>query len=325
MYDVFRSAAGESAITLADIVRPVSENLDLAPADILLSAIPDMLAGRPGRENVLARAIDSLGDRYDYVIVDSSPSVGLLTFNVLKACTEALVPMDPSFFSLHGIGKLLETFAMLEEETGHRISPRVLVTLYTGRSPFVRAVVEEVHRHLEGRHYQTTIRQSVKLAEAASHGVPITRYATQSVGYQDFAALADEVLRQEPAAAGGAPRRRAAAPAVTPEGVLFTVEAPEAAQVQLAGDFNEWQPADHEMEPADGVWQKLVRLAPGRYRYRYVIGGEWRNDPENAAVEPSPFGGYDSVLVLEEAQPASPPAPEPVVPQPSEAHLSGTA
>lgn len=302
MYDVFLNRIRGSDTTLADVTRPVGENFDLAPADILLSAVPEALAGAPGRENVLAWALARVDGRYDYVIIDCPPNVGLLTFNALKACNEAVIPMDPSFFSLHGIGKLFETFDLLERETGHRISARVLVTLYPGRTPFVRAVVDEVHRHLPGRHFATVVRQSVKLAEAASHGLPITRYARYSAGFEDYQALAGEVLGQEVSVAAAEDLGSATAPEVTPEGVLFTVEAPNAAQVQVAGDFNDWRPASGEMEPAGQVWKRTLKLAPGRYRYRYVIDGQWCRDPQNAAFEPSPFGGDDSLLVLEEPQ-----------------------
>src|SRR4029077_3654462 len=282
-------------------------NFDLAPADILLSAIPEALAGVASRENILARALADLEGRYDYVIVDCPPSVGLLTFNALKACTEALIPMDPSFFSLHGIGKLFETFEMLQRKTGHRISARVLVTLYPGRTPFVKAVVDEVHRHLAGRHFETIVRQSVKLAEAASPGLPITRYATRSAGFEDYQALANEILEQEAVIPSTEDLGTATAPAVTPDGVMFTVEAPHAAHVQLAGDFNDWAPDGCEMEPVGRVWKTMLKLAPGRYRYRYVIDGQWRSDPRNAAVAPSPFGGDGSLPLLGEGQP--PPSP----------------
>lgn len=314
MYDVFRGAAGGPRISISDIVRPVDERFDLAPSDILLSAIPDALAGMPGRENVLTWAFIELEDRYDYVVVDCPPNVGLLTFNALKACSEALVPMDPSFFSLHGIGKLFETFQVLEQQTGHHIAPRVLVTLFSGRTPFVRAVLDEVQRHLAGEHFTTVVRQSVKLAEAASHGVPITQYAVRSAGYEDYHALAAEILAQEPAGA--------VAPLATADGVLFSVEAPQAARVQLAGDFNHWTPEGSEMQPAGRFWRKLVRLEPGRYRYRFVIDGEWRRDPNNDAVEPSPFGGEDSVLVLEQPERSAPPAETtvPETPVPETAH-----
>ncbi len=305
MYDVFRVKTGGPEITLAEIIRSVSDNLDLAPADILLSTIPETLAGAPGRENVLAWAFAPLADRYDYIIVDCPPSVGILTFNALKACTEAVIPMDPSFFSLQGIGKLLETFEMLEKATGHRITARVLVTLYPGRSPFVKAVVEEVHRHLPGRYFETMVRYSVKLAEAASHGVPITRYAKESAGFEDYRDLTKEILSQEGAIEAIEEPLYANAPVVTPEGVLFTVEAPDALQVQIAGDFNDWKPERTQMEPMGRIWRMVLALAPGRYRYRYVIDGQWRTDPMNPALQPSPFSGDDSLLVLEAREPAA--------------------
>lgn len=300
MYDVFWSRAGGTEITIADVTRSVEVNLDLAPADLPLSAIPEALAGLPGRENILTWQFRGLDDRYDYIIVDCPPSVGLLTFNALKACTEAVIPMDPSFFSMHGIGKLFETFEVLERKTGHRISARVLITLYSGRAAFVKAVVEEVHSHLAGEHFQTVVRQSVKLAEAASHGVPITRYAKRSVGYEDYRDLANEILQEEAAVRTVQGGRIGTGPAVTPDGVMFSVEAPNAVRVQLAGDFNGWMPDGAEMEPVEGIWKKTLKLAPGRYHYRYVIDGQWLSDPRNAVVEPSPFGGDNSVLVLDE-------------------------
>jgi chromosome partitioning protein len=305
MYDVLLGEARRPQTTLLDIIRSAGDRLDLAPSDILLSALPEALAGVSGREDLLSRAFADLADRYDYVVVDCPPNVGLLTFNALKACDEALIPMDPSFFSLHGIGKLFETFQLLERETGHHLSARVLITLYSGRAAFVKAVVEEVHRHLTGEHYATIIRQSVKLAEAASHGVPISAYARRCVGFEDYQALANEVMQQE--GAMGLPvevARAEAPPALAPakrEPILFTftIEAPEAARVQLAGEFNGWTAEGSEMEGDGGVWTKTLRLIPGRYRYRYVIDGEWQKDPQNAVVEPSPYGGQDSVLVLD--------------------------
>jgi chromosome partitioning protein len=312
MYDVFRVKTGGSEITIADIVRRVGENFDLAPADILLSTIPETLAGVPGRENVLTWSFAHLDDRYDYIIVDCPPSVGLLTFNALKACNEAVVPMDPSFFSLQGIGKLFETFDMLEKATGHRVSARVLITLYSGRSPFVKAVVDEVHQHLPGRHFETVVRYSVKLAEAASHGVPITRYAKESAGYEDYRNVAREILAQEGAVATVEEPVYANAPAVTAEGVVFTVEAPHAVEVQIAGDFNDWKPERTILRPEGRIWRTTLMLGPGRYRYRYVIDGEWVTDPMNPMVEPSPFSGNDSLLVLEEVPAAPPAAREPM-------------
>ncbi|PYN40376.1 MAG: hypothetical protein DME00_34620 [Candidatus Rokuibacteriota bacterium] len=314
MYEVFVTEPGGQPTRLRHITRSVRENLDVAPSDIRLSAIPERLTGVAGRETVLAENLAEVRVRYDFAIIDCPPNVGLLTFNALRACSEAIVPMDPSFFSLHGLGKQLETFDALEKQTGHRITPRVLLTLYSGRTPFVRAVVDEIRGHLSGRHFATIIRYSVKLAEAASHGLPIAHYARYCAGYEDYQALTAEVLQQD----AGSPKgeritladvvtptedddsERPLPPAVTHAGVMFTVDAPDAARVQLAGDFNDWVLDGNDMNPVGRVWKRVVKLQPGRYRYRYVVDGVWQRDPLNPAVEPSPYGGHNSILVVDE-------------------------
>ena len=250
MYDVFIHRGNGSDTCLPDIIRSVHVNLDVAPADILLSAVPEQLAGLPNRERILAGLLDELQRHYDYAIVDCPPHVGLLTFNALYACSEAIVPVDPSFFSLHGIGKLLETFDVLTRKTGHQISVRALVTLYGGRTQFARDVVEEIRKHLAGRYFTTVIRHSSKLAEAASHGLPIAGYCARCAGFEDYEALAAEVLQMEAARSeserptGVRTEEKvllgACAPTVTPDGVVFALDAPDAQRVQLVGDFNAW-------------------------------------------------------------------------------------
>ena len=113
------------------------------------------------------------------------------------------MPVDTGFFSLHGIGKLLETFEVLARETGHEIAARALVTLFYGRSQFARAVVDDIRKNLSGRHFNIIIRHSVKLAEAASHGVPIAEYCNRCAGFDDYAALAGEILQMEAIEHGG--------------------------------------------------------------------------------------------------------------------------
>jgi chromosome partitioning protein len=300
MYDVFVQHVNGRETTLADVIRPVQTCLDVAPADILLSAVPETFAGKPNRDRILAEVLSEVRDRYDYVLVDCPPHVGLLTFNALNACAEAIVPVDPSFFALHGIGKLLETFDMLARKTGHDVAVRALVTLYSGRSQFVKEVVDEIRKHLAGRHFNTVIRHSVKLAEAASHGLPISGYCRRCAGFEDYEALAEEVLDMEEAWLS---RLRPTAPTLTPDGVVFAIEAPHARSVQLVGDFNGWTPDRNEMMPSGAVWTSVLKLQPGRYQYRYVVDGHWRSDPLNGEVEPSPYGGDNSVLVVSEAAP----------------------
>jgi chromosome partitioning protein len=323
IYDVLTRKQPVTA--LHDIVVNVRENLDLAPTDVLLAALPEELAGAPGQENRLSEALAGIRQDYDYIIVDCPPNVGPLTFNALKACSEVIIPVEPSFFSLHGIGMQMETLDLLSRKAGHRISARALITLYTGRFDFVKAMVEEIRKHLNDRSFNTVIRFSIKLAEAAAHGLPIAEFNKRSAGFADYRALAREVLEQEspkwtPSAAEEVPEEvtsaapdttleetefrlripmEASPPLCISEGVLFTLEAPDASCVQLAADFNGWIPDGNEMQSTGRIWRKVIPLPPGRYHYRYVVDGGWRTDPLNVDVEPAPWGGFNSVFVLE--------------------------
>jgi chromosome partitioning protein len=162
-----------------------------------LNAVPELMANVAGREDVLHGFLAPIRHTYDYIIIDCPPNVGLLTFNALKAASEAIIPLDPSFFALHGLAKLLETLEVVAKKTGHHITPRAFVTLYPGRSRFGRDVVAEIHKHLGNRCFNTIVRRSVKLAEAASHGVPISRYCDHCAGFEDYAALTEELLHME--------------------------------------------------------------------------------------------------------------------------------
>jgi len=291
IYDVFTARLEGRPAALGDVTLHVGENLDLVPSDIRLSAVPELSASVVGREHLLAELVAAERTRYDYLIVDCPPAVGMLTFNALLACTEAIVPIEPGFFSLHGVAKLLETLDMLARSAGHVIVPRALMTFYCGRTQFAREIREEIRRHLEGRCFQTVIRHSVKLAEAASHALPISEYCRHCVGFDDYAQLSAEVLEAE---------EWLLSPRVTDDGVVFAFDAPGAREVHLAGDFNGWEVEGPQMEAAGRRWKSVLKLDPGRYRYRYVVDGEWQNDPLNAEVEPAPFGGYNSVVVVRE-------------------------
>ena len=298
---------------LRDVIRSVCPNLDLVPADILLSTASEKLAAVFGREDRLDEALDDVRNIYHYVIVDCPPNVGVLTFNALMACSEVIIPLDPSFFALHGIGKILETIDILARKKEHSIQARALVTLYTGRSEFPKEVVADIRKHLGDKAFDTVIRYSIKLAEAASHGIPICDYCRHCAGFEDYQSLTREILQQETDLPlleihGRSDREGImhegaldsiplpAAPIPTKDGVLFTLDAPGALRVQLAGDFNSWIPDGNEMKLTNGIWKKLLALEPGRYRYRYVIDGHWQADPLNTKVEPSPFGDNDSVI-----------------------------
>ena len=184
-------------LSLENILIPVSDNFDLAPSDIVLSAAELEMAGVIGRENELSTRIKKLKKKYDYIIIDCPPSLGLLTFNALKACNEVIITIETSFFALHGVSKLLETIKLLENKLNHHILYRVLPTMYDKRTNLAKEVLDEIKNYFKDRTFETAINTNVKLREATSHGLPIIKYAPQSQGARDYEDLANEVINFE--------------------------------------------------------------------------------------------------------------------------------
>src|SRR5215831_12180844 len=215
---VYEALAGEGVMSFREIIIKVRENFDLAPSDVLLSALPDKLRETAGKQDRLAELLDQIRRDYDYVIVDCPPNVGLLTFNALKACSEAIIPVEPSFFSLHGIARQIETLDLLARKSGHDIRARALVTLYSTRSDFGKSMADEIRKHLGDMCFNTFIRFSVKLPEAAGHGLTIAEFSTRSAGFADYRALAQEILDQESSPESDLPEAMKASPLCQVEG-----------------------------------------------------------------------------------------------------------
>jgi chromosome partitioning protein len=200
LYEVLADDAG--ADRLGDVLVPVGANLWVAPAGIVLSALEQKLAQERAEVRVerVARALAALVEPYDYALLDCPPNVGLLTFNALRAAQEVIVPVEASHFAMHGVHKLLETIALLAERLGIAPEVRVLPTLYDGRTRFARETLAELRSRFGEACFDTVIRHSVKLREAARRGLPVVRVAPSSNAALDHAALAAEVAAQRPAA-----------------------------------------------------------------------------------------------------------------------------
>src|SRR5207249_1809730 len=168
------------------------------PSSIKLASFEQIFAGRPGREDRLLRAIGDVKDSYEWCIIDCPPSVGLLTFNALKASDEAIVPVETGFFSLHGLTKMMETLEVLRDRCGKDILIRVLPTLYDTRTKLAREVLSELRAKFREYLMESAVNFNTKLKEAASFGQPITEYDPGSRGYKDFVNLARELMGQRP-------------------------------------------------------------------------------------------------------------------------------
>src|SRR5881397_2244269 len=225
---VYEVLAREDGLTaLGEVIVKVRDNFDIAPSDVLLSALPEKLREIPEKEGRLSLALEGVRQNYDYVIVDCPPHVGLLTFNALMACSEAIIPVEPSFFSLHGIVRQLETLDLLARKSGHHISARALITLYSTRSDFSKMMAEEIRQNLGESCFKTLIRFSAKLPESVGHGLPVAEYSTRSAGYADYKALAAELLEQESTQESlSAVEPIAADPSLQGEGNLIQTDSP---------------------------------------------------------------------------------------------------
>ena len=201
MTEVMTQSTGlEEVIRVAD-----GTNLDVAPANITLSTVEQLLADAAGKEGRLLNKIEGMQRNYDYVIIDSPPSLGILTFNALRASDISIVPIDMGFFSLHGVTKLIEIIDLVSRHTGHEVQLRALATMVSLRTRFTREVLDEIRQHFEGNVFRTLIRNNVRLREATSHGVPISHYDRRSAGANDYRAVAEEVLAMEVSAEAKVP------------------------------------------------------------------------------------------------------------------------
>jgi chromosome partitioning protein len=293
------SGLDEWAVPLGDILVEVADRLHLAPPGVELTELETTLARTSGGEERLAEHLAPLINDFDRVILDAPPSLGMLTLNCLMAAHEAVVPMEPSLYSLHGLARLVELTKLLAGHSRHDIRFRVLLNAFDPRTRFARQIQEEVRRTFPGQTLETVIRSSVRVREAAVRGVPVDRFAPDSPIARDYAALAAELEKESSLEAVVA---ETAAPGLvaTQEGVYLTRKDVEPERVCLAGNFNGWVPDSgvilevHE----DGHWTKFIPLRPGRYEYKLVIDGRWLPDPLNQKQIANGIGTVNSVLEI---------------------------
>jgi chromosome partitioning protein len=205
MYDVLVNSR-----PLAEVRRKVGDRLWVAGSDINLAAAEVELAGVVGREVILRDLLLQDEGAFDFVFMDCAPSLGVLTLNALAAASEVFIPLQPHFLALHGMGKLLETTALVAK----RINPALKVTgivlcLYEASTKLAQEVVDDLQEYLDksrgttapwakARIFKTRIRRNIKLAECPSFGQSIFAYAPTCHGAIDYMALAQELLGEKP-------------------------------------------------------------------------------------------------------------------------------
>jgi chromosome partitioning protein len=177
------------------ITKTLLGKLDILPSNVNLSGAEIELVNIVGRENILKDRIKGLNDKYDYILIDCPPSLGILTLNALNTAQELFIPIQAEFFALEGMTKLLQTIKVVKERLNKKLEiSGVILTMFDGRKNICRDVTRKVEEFFKEKTFKTRIRDNVKLAEAPSYGQPVILYAPRSYGSLDYQELAKEVL-----------------------------------------------------------------------------------------------------------------------------------
>ena len=179
-------------------------NLHMIPSHINLVGAEIELLDTPNRESVLKSALAPLQDQYDYIIIDCSPSLGLITVNCLTAAQSVMIPVQPEFFALEGLAKLIQTIRLVQNGINPQLTIEgFVVTMFDGRTKVHNQVVAQLREHFKDMVFNTVIQRSIRLSEAPSYGKPIILYDVMNNGTSNYLNLAKEVLDKNNEKANG--------------------------------------------------------------------------------------------------------------------------
>ena len=173
------------------------EGLDIIPSHIDLVGAEIEMLELPNREKIISKVLQPIVADYDYILIDCSPSLGLITVNSLTAADSVIIPVQCEFFALEGISKLLNTIKIIKQ----RLNPKLeiegfLLTMYDSRLRLANQIYDEVKRHFQELVFKTVIQRNVKVSEAPGHGLPVILYDADSAGAKNHLALAKEIINK---------------------------------------------------------------------------------------------------------------------------------
>jgi len=179
------------------ILETETPNLHLIPSHLDLVGAEIELIHHPNREHVLKKVLEPIGSNYDFIIIDCSPSLGLITINALTAADSVIIPVQCEYFALEGLGKLLNTIKIVQTRINTELKIEgILMTMYDGRLRLSNQVVEEIKNHFGEMVFDTIVHRNTRLGEAPSFGKPALLYDAESTGAINYLNLAKEILQK---------------------------------------------------------------------------------------------------------------------------------
>ena len=173
------------------------ENLDIIPSHIDPVGAEIEMLNRSNRERIMLEMLSPVVQDYDYILIDCSPSLGLITVNALTAANSVIIPVQCEYFALEGISKLLNTIKIIKSKLNPQLEIEgFLLTMYDSRLRLANQIYDEVKRHFRELVFRTVIQRNVKLSEAPSHGLPVLHYDVDSAGARNHLALAQEIIEK---------------------------------------------------------------------------------------------------------------------------------
>jgi len=308
-------------LKIDNIIKRVEDTFDIVPSNILVGTLEQELADEIGRELKLKEIIDTIKDRYDYILLDCSPSLGILTINAIRASDEVIIPAETSRFSMQGVDHIIEIITLVKTRLDHNVSYRVLMTMFDSRLRHSFAMLDTFRKNFGKELYDTIIHVNVKLKESAVNGRPVAFFDKYCRGSKDYHSLAKEIIlltdqeakkkeAKMDVKAAPAKIRKEQAPALSARmrqaveeeskqflTTQFAIEAPGAKSVYVTGSFNDWSLDDScRLREVEGKWRVDIPLKPGFYKYQFIVDGVWKEDPNNARRERNSFGDINSLV-----------------------------
>ena len=174
------------------------ERLDIIPSHIDLVGAEIEMLDLPNREKIMKNSLAKIKDQYDYLLIDCSPSLGLITVNSLTAADSVIIPVQCEYFALEGISKLLNTIKIIKSKLNPSLDIEgFLLTMYNSRLRLSNQILGEVKKHFRELVFNTVIQRNIRLGEAPSMGIPVLLYDADSVGAKNYLALAEEILQRK--------------------------------------------------------------------------------------------------------------------------------
>lgn len=297
-------------LRMENIIRRIENSFDIVPSNILVGTLEQELADEIGRELKIQEVFNPIKERYDYILIDCPPSLGILTVNAIRASDELIIPLEPSRFSLRGVEHLVDIVNLIKERLNHHVQCRVLITMFDSRLKHSFSMLSTIKQKFGDILFDTIVHVNVKLKESAVVGQTVNQFDKYCRGSKDYYSLAKEILhlekeeeREEGEALASPKEFSAQMKGLIKEETKdfyptkFALALPGAKSVYITGSFNDWALDEScRLKESNGRWEIDIPLRPGVYKYQFVVDGVWKEDPANPRREKNSFGDINSLV-----------------------------